>query len=182
MGVQHNTPCRGRDEMTRTGLRKCGLESATGIAKMGGELVAYSYKQKKTGYKAPNAYGARPVFQGVTTNKEFQGQVRVVGENSNTEKKLAPYHPNASRNRPKETMENVVGRKYQPPITCKTETYRGMSHITIKDGDPDSTRPWKTTNQVFAECTAVQNTTGLGNPGIASDVAIATHKKQGIYS
>lgn len=33
---------------------------------MGGELVAYTYPQHKTGYKAPNAYGARPVFQGTT--------------------------------------------------------------------------------------------------------------------
>ena len=64
---------------------------------------------------------------------------------------------------------------------CRTENYRGMSHLQVKDGDPDSSRPWKTTNQVFSECTSVQNTVGLANMGIASDVAVATHKKQGIY-
>ena len=68
-------------------------------------------------------------------------------------------------------------------LSCvvRTENYRGMSHLNVKDGDPDSSRAWKTTNQVFSECTAVKNTVGLANMGIASDVAIATHKKQGIY-
>ena len=56
-----------------------------------------------------------------------------------------------------------------------------MSHLQLRDGDVESTRAWKTTNQVFSECTEVQNTVGLANPGIASDVAKSTHRKQGIY-
>jgi len=36
--------------------------------------------------------------------------------------------------------------------------------------------------QVFAAgCVQVQNTIGLANPGISSDIAKATHKKQGVY-
>lgn len=66
-------------------------------------------------------------------------------------------------------------------VHLRTETYRGMSHVEIRDGDVDSTRPWKTTNQVFSESTAVQHTVGLANAGVSSDVAIRTHKKQGIY-
>mmetsp|Transcript_37025 Transcript_37025/g.104540 ORF Transcript_37025/g.104540 Transcript_37025/m.104540 type:complete len:183 (+) Transcript_37025:189-737(+) len=180
MGM-NTQPCRGRDERTKTGLRKCGLGSATGMVKMGGELVAYTYPQQKTGYKAPNAYGARPVFTSSTTNRECQKSIKTAGQTGATGKKLMPYYPNASRNRPKETMENIVGKHYQTPTTCKTETYRGMSHLQLHDGDIESTRAWKTTNQVFSECTEVQSTVGLSNPGIASDVAVSTHRKQGIY-
>ncbi len=35
--------------------------------------------------------------------------------------------------------------------------------------------------QVFARCARVQDTTGLANPGISSDVAHTLHKQQGIY-
>lgn len=35
--------------------------------------------------------------------------------------------------------------------------------------------------QVFARCAQVQDTTGLGNPGISSDVALTLHRQQGIY-
>ena len=35
--------------------------------------------------------------------------------------------------------------------------------------------------QVFARCAQVQDTIGLANPGISSDVALTLHKQQGIY-
>ena len=47
--------------------------------------------------------------------------------------------------------------------------------------DPESKRPWKTCNQMFSECTEVQNTVGLSNLGISSDVAKRMHAKLGIY-
>jgi len=175
-------PCLGRDERTSKGMRKCGLGTGTGMVRMGGELVAYSFKQKKTGYKAPNAYGAKPTFPTDTTNRHFQNSIKVVGETMNKDKKLMPYSHNAPRNRPKETMENTVGKRYGTPASCKTETYKGMSHFYLKDRHPESNKPWKTTNQVFSECAGIQNTVGLVNPGIASDMAKTCHKKQGIYT
>ena len=35
--------------------------------------------------------------------------------------------------------------------------------------------------QVFAECTAVQDTVGMANGGISSDIAKYMHRKQGVY-
>lgn len=32
--------------------------------------------------------------------------------------------------------------------SCRHEKYRGSSQIRLRDGDPESARPWKTTNQV----------------------------------
>jgi hypothetical protein len=34
--------------------------------KLGGELIAVPHAVNATGYKAPNAYGAKPVFLGET--------------------------------------------------------------------------------------------------------------------
>lgn len=46
----------------------CGssLESAQGLIKVAGELVAVPHTSEKTGYKAKNAYGAKAVFTGET--------------------------------------------------------------------------------------------------------------------
>ncbi len=35
--------------------------------------------------------------------------------------------------------------------------------------------------QVFAECTSVQDTVGMANGGISSDIAKFMHRKQGVY-
>lgn len=45
-------------------------------------------------------------------------------------------------------MENVVGNRHKLHPCIKHERYRGSSQIRFSDGDPDSSRPWKTTNQV----------------------------------
>ena len=63
----------------------------------------------------------------------------------------------------------------------RAERYRGSSEVQLIDGDPESKRPWRTTNQVFAACAREQGTIGLANPGIASDVARRLHKQQDIY-
>lgn len=34
---------------------------------------------------------------------------------------------------------------------CRSEKYRGSSVIKLLDGDIDSLKPWKTTNQVHAQ-------------------------------
>lgn len=47
------------------------LRSAVGLVRIGGELVAMPHRTAKTGYKAPNAYGARSVFTGDTTYNDF---------------------------------------------------------------------------------------------------------------
>ena len=44
-------------------------------------------------------------------------------------------------------MENVVGNRHKLHPCIKHEKYRGSSQIRFSDGDPDSRRPWKTTNQ-----------------------------------
>lgn len=45
-------------------------------------------------------------------------------------------------------MENVVGNRHKLHPCIRHERYRGSSQIKFSDGDPDSSRPWKTTNQV----------------------------------
>ena len=48
-----------------------------------------------------------------STNGFYQKKVRKVGEGTSTKtKKLMPYHPQASRNRPKESMENTTGKRF----------------------------------------------------------------------
>ena len=135
------------------------------MVKRGGEWVAVCHEVAKTGYKAKNAYGAKSIFYGETTNSYFQNGVKHVGSGSGSQKKLMPYYPNASRNRPKETMENITGTRFN---TCQSkksvETYRGSSVVTLRDGDPESSRTWKTTNQIFSECALVSDTIGL-EPG-----------------
>ena len=42
------------------------LGTGTYIFKSAGEIMVVPHKLKKTGYKAPNAYGARPLFSGET--------------------------------------------------------------------------------------------------------------------
>ena len=42
------------------------LGTAKGLVKQGGELVAVPHYIKPTGYKAPNAYGAKDIFSGET--------------------------------------------------------------------------------------------------------------------
>lgn len=169
---------------TETGVSDCHLNSARALVKLSGDIAAIPHNPPKTGYKAANAYGAKPVFTGETTNQFFQKGVQTAGEGSgaNTKKKLMPYYANASRNRPKESMENIAGSRFGPHPTIKTEQYRGSSRVYLGDGDPESRRAWKTTNQVFAECTQMRDVTGLGNAGISSDVAKRMHKKQGIYT
>jgi hypothetical protein len=42
------------------------LGSAIAVQKVSGELVAIAHPQNKTGFKNPNAYGAKPVFSSET--------------------------------------------------------------------------------------------------------------------
>lgn len=78
-------------------------------------------------------------------------------------------------------MENTVGSRFGIHPSIKTERYRGSSQIKFESTDPETKKPWKTTNQAFGECTEVKATTGLCNQGICSDVAKRVHKKIGIY-
>jgi hypothetical protein len=45
-------------------------------------------------------------------------------------------------------MQNIPGKRYGVHPSIKYETYKGQSHITFVDVDPESRKPWKTTNQV----------------------------------
>lgn len=160
-----------------SGTRDCNLNSAKRLQKQGGEWVAEPHQVPKTGYKAPNAYGATPVFDGMTTNKSFQS--RVLTSVGVTDKKLCPYYPNAPRNRPPETLTNIPGKRFGLHVTRDSkETYRGSSKVKLADGDVTSKRPWKTTNQVFSECALVADTVGLSNQGISADVARTMHVHQ----
>uniref|UniRef100_A0A7S0WNU4 Uncharacterized protein n=1 Tax=Pyramimonas obovata TaxID=1411642 RepID=A0A7S0WNU4_9CHLO len=131
-----------------------------------GEVIAVCHPLQKTGYKAPNAYGAKAIFEGETTTDHFSGRVRKVGDEN--KKKLMPYHPNASRNRPGETLSNTVGRRFL--------SNRNVSQIVLRDGDPDSLCAPKTTSKVYSEYNL--NVVGMGNQGISSEVAKVIHAKQ----
>lgn len=78
-------------------------------------------------------------------------------------------------------MDNTVGSRFGIHPSIKTERYRGSSQIKFESTDPETKKPWKTTNQAFSECTEVQATIGLCNQGICADVAKRVHKKIGIY-
>ena len=135
--------------------------------------MAVCYEVPKTGYKAKNAYGAKSIFYGETTNSYFQNGLKHVGSGSGSQKKLMPYYPNASRNRPKETMENITGTRFG---TCSTsiEPYRGSSVVALRDGDPESSRTWKTTNQIFSECALVSGEASLEVIGRAAGLVLHT--------
>ena len=105
----------------------------------------------------------------------------MVGERTGTRnKKLMPYYPWATRNRPTTTQQNIVGTRYGTHATSK-ERYKGSSTVSLSSGGIHADSPWRTTNQVFNECALVRDTVGLTNQGIASELAKSMHKKQGIY-
>ena len=45
-------------------------------------------------------------------------------------------------------LSNVVGTRHKLHPCIKHEKYRGSSHVTMLDQDPESKKPWKTTSQV----------------------------------
>ena len=143
---------------------------------MGGELVAIPHYIKPTGWKAPNAYGSKVVFDGATTKSTFDAKVRKVGEGEVEKKKLMPYHPLASRNRPKSQVENVEGSRFAVPKGA-VERYRNSSQVDLSDGHPDSRKPWRTTNQMYRQPKHAGKT-GMDNNGIFAEAAQLTHRKQ----
>lgn len=119
------------------------------------------------------------------TNKAFEKSVQKAAKSMNVDtKQLMPYYDWASRNRPREYMVNVPGPRYGVhPVCTTTETYRGDSGLNIEFNDPhpDTKKPWKTTNHMFNESCKLKHVTGMtSNQGIAADVAIRLHKKQGL--
>jgi len=151
-----------------------------GLVRVGGELLAIPHRQARTGYKAPNAYGAKSTFSGETTYRHYNNRTLTVSGPGS--KKLMPYGPWASRNRPASAQQNIVGRRYGTHPTS-VEAYKGSSTVgkMLRSGGVDGDSPWRTTNQVFNECAMVRNTVGLQNQGIASTLARTMHKRQGIY-
>ncbi|GBF89128.1 hypothetical protein Rsub_01845 [Raphidocelis subcapitata] len=136
------------------------IRSCLGLTRVAGELVAIPYPVPKP----TEAVRPGSAFDGTTTNAFFIRQVRAAADSADVKhKRLMPYSCWAPRNRPKETMTNVVGRRYGVHATTRTERWKGQS-------------------QVFQACAQVQNQVGLANAGIASDIAARFHKTQGIYS
>jgi hypothetical protein len=45
-------------------------------------------------------------------------------------------------------LSNVIGKRYGVHPTTSTERYKGQSHLRLTDADPESRKPWKTTNGV----------------------------------
>ena len=155
------------------------LGTGTRLITVGGELVAVAHRIKPTGYKAPNAYGNRVAFDGTTTSGSEQAKVRVVGSGEGPKKKLMPYHPLASRNRPKSQTDNATSGRFTMP-KGSVEAYRNASQVNLTDGHPDSGRAgsWRTTNQEYSDKSATTGVVGLANQGIFAEAAILTHKKQ----
>mmetsp|Transcript_26689 Transcript_26689/g.32403 ORF Transcript_26689/g.32403 Transcript_26689/m.32403 type:complete len:172 (-) Transcript_26689:455-970(-) len=148
-----------RDQTTNT-------NSAQKTAKRQGDVIAIVHPVAKTGYKAENAYGAKAIFEDETTTGHYHSMVQKVGDEN--QKKLMPYHPNASRNRPGGTLSNTVGRRFNPA--------RNASQISFRDGDPDSLCPPKTTSQVYSDINL--NVVGLSNQGISAEISKSVHQKQ----
>jgi len=140
--------------------------SAMRTAKRQGDIIAIVHPTPKTGYKAPNAYGSKAVFEDQTTTDYYHSRVAKVGDEN--QKKLMPYEPNASRNRPGDTLSNNVGRRFNAS--------RNKSQIAFRDGDPDSLIAPKTTSQVYSDINL--NVVGLANQGISAEKARSVHQKQ----
>ena len=141
--------------------------------------MAISHAHTPTGYKSPNAYGARAVFSAETTSKFFQTKVLGAAAATSGAKKLMPYAPDAPRNRPKETLTNDVGHRFGPStVTKRRERYRGASSITFGDASRMRPEPWRTTNDVMRARAAIVATTGLDNPGISAAIAKRVHAAQ----
>eukprot|EP00775_Hariotina_reticulata_P013721 gene13721-13843_t len=117
-----------------------------------------------------------------STTKYFVRKVRAAADSTCQRKKLMVYHPDAPRNRPKETLSNIVGKRYGVHSSTTTERYKGQSQVKLADADPESRKPWKTTNMVFQASAQVTDVVGLANAGISASIAARMHKSQGIYS
>eukprot|EP00882_Tetradesmus_deserticola_P016351 GHRQ01017459.1.p1 GENE.GHRQ01017459.1~~GHRQ01017459.1.p1 ORF type:complete len:174 (+),score=48.25 GHRQ01017459.1:1757-2278(+) len=157
------------------------LGSGVGMTRQAGELVAVAHPQHKAGYKNPMAYGAKPKLSAEVTSRYFVKMVRAAADSTCEKKVLMPYRPDAPRNRPKEILSNIPGKRYGTHPTS-SEHYKGESQLKLSDADPESRKPWKTTNMVFQTSAQVTDVVGLANAGISSNIAKRMHKKQGIHS
>jgi hypothetical protein len=161
------------------------LGSARRLERRGGGLVAVPHVVKKTGFKARDAYGARPVFQSETTTGYFQKAVLGAATSTRVDggKALMPYHPDAPRNRPRESVRNTISRRFGPSCAAtlrRGERYRGASSISFAPPPRRrvDARAWRTTNQAMRPRASVVATTGLDNPGISSSLAKRVHASQ----
>ena len=98
-------------------------------------------------------------------------------------KALMPYHPDAPRNRPRESVRNTIGRRFGPSCAAtlrRGERYRGASSISFAPPPRRrvDARAWRTTNQAMRPRASVVATTGLDNPGISSSLAKRVHAFQ----
>jgi len=162
------------------------LGSVQRLERRGGQIIAVTHDVTKTGYKAPNAYGARSVFQSETTSGFSQSKVlgAVASNARGGAKTLMPYTPDAPRNRPVATLRNTIGKRFGPSTstTRSREPYRGASSITFTDGSSASSRSasrWRTTNQVMRARASVVATVGFeSNPGIRATITRRVHESQ----
>lgn len=161
------------------------MGSVQRLERRGGEIIAVPHDVPKTGYKAPNAYGARSVFQSETTSRFSQGKVlgAVASNARGGAKTLMPYTPDAPRNRPVATLRNTIGKRFGPSTstTRSREPYRGASSIALTDGSSASASAsrWRTTNQVMRARASVVATVGFeSNPGIRATITRRVHESQ----
>lgn len=52
-------------------------------------------------------------------------------------------------------LTNVIGMRYGVHPSTSTELYKGQSQLRLADADPESRKPWKTTNGVSCHDTGV---------------------------
>ncbi|BBN00170.1 hypothetical protein MPTK1_1g26950 [Marchantia polymorpha subsp. ruderalis] len=143
--------------------------TSTKTVKVAQSFYGILFPHPLTGYKMPGASGQSPAFDDLTTNQYFQGQVRKVGEEvGQGDKKLIPYHPDATRNRPRAESCTDVG--------LANFDRRNASYIKLKHGRASKSTP-KTTNQLFMG-PPPKETPGLWHSGICRDRAIWLHRKQ----
>ncbi|CAM6093458.1 unnamed protein product [Calypogeia fissa] len=124
-----------------------------------------------TGYKMIGASGSKPVFDDLTTNQFFQNKTRKVGEETgHMDKKLCPYKPDATRNRPRSDWQTDVG--------LQNFDRRNASYLRLEDGALGSQFMPKTTSQSFFTPPPKGDPPGTWHQGICRDRAVYLHKKQ----
>jgi len=135
---------------------RSNTNSATALVPQGGVRVAVMHHHDKTGYKAPNSYGFKPVFEdGTTTRLAFNKK-----PSYGSPKILCPYEPDAHRNR----------MPVKPSIITPKEAafLRSKSQIVLgKDFSKDKRR-FNTTNKLREKYLSKMDTL-LDNQGISSD-------------
>ena len=135
---------------------RSNTNSSTALVPQGGVRVAKMHPHDMTGYKAPNSYGFKPVFEDRTTARLNFNKKPSYG----SPKILCTYHPDSHRNR----------MPVKPSIITPKEAafLRSKSQIVLGKDFAKDKRRFNTTNKLREKYLSKMDTL-IDNQGINSD-------------